>query len=545
MKISFVSIETAIQAIGFRKMASLVRSIHPQTEVCYIPVPNQFSYTRVFQKSGEVDFSFSEGDINSIGEHLARTDMVCFSSMSMFAKLTKDVINKIRAINKATYIVWGGIHPIVHPEDAIQNADAICVGEGETAFKNFLSAFKKGTDYSKTGNFWFNVNGNIIRNNFLPLHSDDDMNKFPLPLYAEEELFFERGTGFVPLDISKYLSQNSLIYNSIWSIGCPYKCIYCSNSKFIENDSDYRKIRHTSVDYIIFEVKSVLKKHPHISVVVFHDDSFMAISVEILKEFSERWKSEIGLPFCVLGVIPSFVQRDKLSLLVSAGMNRMRMGIQSGSDRILKFYRRPNKPGLIHQAVTTINEFSDYMVPPGYDIIVDNPIETREEIIETLDLLYNLPRPYMLNIFTLRVIPNTELAQEFSKLGILHPGIESTDFTSITPTISNVMIYMLTVFKPPIGVYNFLLKYVRESSRQQPKYPLALHFFRLISLFKIVLSRMRFMEFPGLPGKINFLIWKLGITGYWQARHRKNISKTLTSAPGYKNITKLEERVGH
>lgn len=508
-------------------MASLARSIHPHVEVYYIVIPNPYFYTNIFQKSGEANFEFSGNDLKIIGNHLAKSDMVCFSSMTVFAKLTKKIISEIRYIRPETYIVWGGIHPIVHPEDAIQSADAICAGEGESAFKMFLSAFREGNDYTKTGNFWFNINGEVIRNSFLPLHSQEDMNKFPVPLYAEEEMIYKYSAGFVPLDESEYLSSNSLTYNTVWSIGCPYKCIYCSNSKFIENDKNYRKIRHPSVDYVISEIKNVLTKHPHISVIVFHDDSFMAIQIEILKEFAEKWRDKIGLPFCTLGVIPSFVQRDKMALLIWAGMNRMRMGVQSGSDRILKFYRRPNRPGLIQHAGSIIKEFSDYMVPPSYDILVDNPIETREDVINTLKLLYNMPRPFTLFIFTLRVIPNTELAHEFSKLGISHPGIDTSDYTSIRPTLANVMVHMLTVFRPPEKIFEFLLKHVKTCTEEQTKYPLTLHTFRLIMLFKVFLNRMRFMEFPGFSGKTNLILWKLGLMQYWQTKIRKKTSKNL------------------
>lgn len=527
MKISFVTIGNDIQANGLRKMASLARSIHSKVEVSYIAIPNPYFYVNIFQKSGEPDFSLSERDLQNLGKHFSKSNMVCFSTMSLFAKPAKQLIEKIRSLNPKTYIVWGGIHPIVHSEDAIQSSDAICVGEGERAFKNFLTAYKNGNDYTKTENFWFNLNGNIIKNDFIPLHTEEDLNRFPLPLYAEDEILFKPGCGFSPLDLNEYLKYNSLTYNTIWSIGCPYKCVYCSNSKFIENHSNYSKIRYPSVDYIISEVKSVLKKHPHISVIVFHDDSFMAIKIDTLKEFAEKWRNEIKLPFCVLGVIPSYVEKDKMALLIQAGMNRIRMGVQSGSDRILKFYRRPNKPGLLHHAASIINKFSDYMVPPAYDIIVDNPIETLEDIIETLELLYHLPRSYTLFIFKLRVIPNTRLAKAFEKLGISHPGIESSDLTSITPTLANVMVFMLAVFRPPRAVFEILLKRVKVGSEGQPKYPAVLHFFRLIMLFKVFVSRIRFMEFPGLPGKLSFFLWKVGITRFWLTRLHKKHSKVL------------------
>jgi hypothetical protein len=52
-------------------------------------------------------------------------------------------------------------------------------------------------------------------------------------------------------------------------------------------------------------------------------------------------------------------------------MNRLRMGIQSGSDKMLKFFKRPNKPGLIKNVAGVIGDYRGFMIPPAYDIIVD------------------------------------------------------------------------------------------------------------------------------------------------------------------------------
>src|SRR5258708_18267028 len=55
-------------------------------------------------------------------------------------------------------------------------------------------------------------------------------------------------------------------------------------------------------------------------------------------------------PFAVYGVIPNYVRQDKFELLSWAGMNRIRMGIQSGSKNMLDFYKRPTPPEKILKA---------------------------------------------------------------------------------------------------------------------------------------------------------------------------------------------------
>ncbi|MCZ6570033.1 MAG: hypothetical protein O7B23_07730, partial [Deltaproteobacteria bacterium] len=73
-----------------------------------------------------------------------------------------------------------------------------------------------------------------------------EMEDFPAPLYGENEWIYMKGRGFIPLGLRDYLRSNGLAYNTVWSIGCPFHCSYCGNTKFIANDPMYKKIRHPS-----------------------------------------------------------------------------------------------------------------------------------------------------------------------------------------------------------------------------------------------------------------------------------------------------------
>lgn len=519
MKISFVSVEDSITAIGFRKVAAVARAMHPDTEVCYVVPMGMRSFFKLLFRREKISAHLSDEDLKNIGNYLAKADMVCFSSLTPFAEVTKKIIEAIRIANDKTYIVWGGIHPILDSEDAIQCADAICTGEGETAFRDFLLKYEKGEDYTFTRNFWFRINDRIIRNGFLPLHKPEDMEKFPPPLYADHEFIYKKHEGFVPLGVSEYLSFNDLVYNTVWAIGCPNRCTYCSNSKFIENDKGYRKLRYPSVDYIIAEIKGVITKHPHISTIRFHDDCFMAIPVNVLKEFADQWKKEINIPFWVYGLIPIFVKRDKLQTLVRAGMNRVRMGIQSGSNRILAFYKRPNRPGLVAKGMAMIGEFSKYMIPPFYDIIVDNPIETREDILDTLNLLYDAPRPYCLVVYGLRVIPNTEMVNDFAKLNICAKDI-GEGYKAARHTLANAMVYMLSVLRPPKWLYLQMLKHLEpyeENPKSSPLFPIC----HILYKFRVVYDMLKSLDFSVFPGKTGWVLWKLGIIRLFQRKRMK------------------------
>ena len=44
MKIIFVSVESGITALGFRKVAAIARSLNSETDICFIPVDNLYSF---------------------------------------------------------------------------------------------------------------------------------------------------------------------------------------------------------------------------------------------------------------------------------------------------------------------------------------------------------------------------------------------------------------------------------------------------------------------------------------------------------------------
>ena len=278
------------------------------------------------------------------------------------------------------------------------------------------------------------------------------------------------------------------------------------------------------MDYIIAEIKNVITKHPHISTIRFHDDSFMAIPLKIMQEFAEKWRKEIGEPFWVYGLIPIFVKRDKMAILVSAGMNRVRMGIQSGSDRILEFYKRPNSPGLIASGMNIIGDFAKFMISPFYDIIVDNPIETRKDILETLNLMYNAPRPYCIFVYSLRIIPNTEMANDFERLGI-HAKKMEQGYKQTKPTIANAMIYMLSLLKPPKYLFSLMLKKVQPYEESPPR-SILFPIFRTLYKFKIVYDQIKSLDFSPFPGRTGWILWRLGIVGLIQ---RRRMNKALNA----------------
>lgn len=518
MKIHMVSFEDGITATGFRKMAAFMEQANPDTRLFYVGTNSYRSFWKSISRKIGTAVTFGPEQIEQIARGIAGAELIAVSCMTGYSETAKKVIARVRQLSPEAYIMWGGIHPIIYPENAIEaDVDAICTGEGELAFAEWLELYSRGADFTKIQNFWFKQkDGTIVRNGFRPLMSAAELETLPFQKYAGEEwLYSPDHNGFRRIVLSDYLQNNGLAYQAIWSIGCPLHCTFCGNTVFIKNDPKYKRIRHTSPEYIVGEVKQAMKVHPHINTVLFHDDSFMAIPLPELTEFAKRWREEIGLNFCVYGVIPSYVQQDKLEVLTWAGMNRVRMGVQSGSQRILDFYRRPTPIARVERAAEDLAKFSKYHINPAYDIICDNPIETRQDVIDTLELIYRLARPFTLNLFSLRVIPNTVLEAQMKEAGIDLEQINA-NYTSLRPTFSNVLLYVLLVWRIPRKWFDKLLPHVRAFSEPQKMYPILIVLARLPWLIKQGLRHLRFGEFSVITGYSGYILWKLGILGLWK-----------------------------
>jgi radical SAM superfamily enzyme YgiQ (UPF0313 family) len=506
-------------------MAALVRSIHPGLGVFFV-VP--FRATSISNRLKSKPYSYEDDpEIDAVAAHMAKWDMVCLSSMSTHAAYAQSLIRAIRKKNPGTFIVWGGIHATVSPEDAILHADAVCVGEGEKAFAEFLELFRAGRDYTGVRNFHFKINGRVIKNALLPLQTAEELGALPYPLLNEGEFLYKNKRGFTALRPLDYVRHEGLAYNTVWSIGCPNRCVYCGNSTFLKHHIDYGRLRFPSVDHMLGDVAHARRRYPHLSSVTFHDDMFMAIPLPTLEEFAEKWRDRIALPFAVHGLMSRYVDPRRMKTLISAGMFRVRMGIQSGSPRTLKFFRRQDSCESIEKAVGVIHRFSKFMMAPSYDLIVDNPMEGEEDIAATVRLLHRMPRPYILNAFPLMVIGGTKLAEIAQERNLDLPSIKQGHPSS---SYANALILSVCLLRIPRLAFEFLLKRMAWPGATASAYPMTGRLLRSCLAIKRSLAHLRFGHCSVIPSRIAWILWKIGFVG---SAHRTILHrcKSVVSEP--------------
>lgn len=345
-------------------------------------------------------------------------------------------------------IIWGGIHPTIRPEECLEYADMVCIGEGEETLVELVQRIREGRDYYNIDGIWFKDKGKIIKNKLRPLISNLD--SVPLPDWDYSHAYLQSNGLLRQMDeasLKAYMIYpTAYSYLTLSSRGCPFSCTYCCNSIIKKMWSEKKIVRVRSADNVIAELMMIKSKLPFIKCVIFDDDYFFYRSEKEIEDLAIKYKKYIGLSMAVYGIIPLNFNKKKFSLLVDVGMQYMRMGIQSGSERIRKLYNRHDSNQQIEDTVRGIAEFKDKMSKIIYDIILDNPWETEEETIKTLIQLCNFPVPYEICLYSLAFYPTTELYEKAKEEGLIQDDrkdVYCKDYSDVKKTYLNDLFFLL------------------------------------------------------------------------------------------------------
>lgn len=399
MKITLISTDNCIVAHGLRIISSCLKLKGNDVKLIFLPLSNENDNS-----------DYQPSLLSNIVELLADSDLIGISSMAASSHRAAQLAQYIKK-SLSVPLLWGGIHATLSPEECLQFADIVCIGEGEEALVELVEKFKNKNDYFHTRNFWFKMNGKLIKNELRPLK--ENLDEFPFPDYELKDHYILKGKNIIPAQ--EYLESNpAQIHHGYILVhttrGCPNSCAFCSNS-FL-NDLYKGKgniIRKRSLDKVIEELIQLRNLFPLASSVWISDDTFFSKNIEELESFSQKYNSKIGIPFQCFGN-PSNIREDKLKILLKGGLRQVIMGIQTGSESFNRdVYKRFTSNESVLKAAHVLNRYKDDMEYPIYQIIISNPYETSVNLIETIELLQILPKPYFLEIFNLIFFPGCEL----------------------------------------------------------------------------------------------------------------------------------------
>jgi len=327
---------------------------------------------------------------------------------SAYLKLATQLTNLIRG-KLGLPVIWGGVHVILCPEESIQIADMICMGEGEMTMVELARRMSKGESIDDTPNVWIRRGEEIIKNPTLDLIQDLD--KIPFRDFEAKDKFVIRGGRISRRDPM----FDDPIYLIMTSRGCPFHCAYCYNStlrKIFKGKGKYFRFR--SVDNVIEELKLAKKRKKNLKRIKFDDEVFNFYD-DWVDEFVEKYKKEIGLPFeCFTE--PKLVKYDYFAKLKDAGLQIVYMGIQNSFRITEELYDRHTPEEVIKNAADVLHKLG---LDARYQVILDDPMSNSQDKEALFKLLMDFERPFELYLFSLTVFPNTEVAHKLLDMGLI------------------------------------------------------------------------------------------------------------------------------
>lgn len=349
-----------------------------------------------------------------------KPDLVGITAMTTKFGSVLKTAEIVKRHNPQLLIVVGGPHATLLPDQTLksENIDMVVRGEGELTFVELVEVLvrSKGSGVGRNGpsaispqlsaikGISYKNNGRVVHN--PPREFIKDLDEIPFP--ARDLLMHPR--NYTSEDMGAIMTSR----------GCPFNCSYCCHPWG-------KRVRHRSVENVIREMKKV-KDTYGTTQFEYKDDTFTVNRRWVLelcdRLISEKVKVNWG---CTTRV--ELLNEELVEMMKKAGCNVVKLGIETGSERILKETKKGITFDHVKRAAKLLNRHGIFW--SGY-FMIGLPTETEEDIRKTYEFMKEL-NPYYAGLGIYNPFPKTELFDQAVNLGLLHPAVELDHFFNTNP----------------------------------------------------------------------------------------------------------------
>jgi anaerobic magnesium-protoporphyrin IX monomethyl ester cyclase len=313
-----------------------------------------------------------------------KPDMVAIEiPFSGWSKTSFEVVSIAKKINRGITVVLFGLHPSSRPEACLENADVnfVVIGEPENTVSELVEALEGGKhDFKGIAGLGFRENGKVVLNANRGIIENLDSLPFP-------------ARHLLPMDVyAQAVKQNPLrgeIHKPytivITSRGCPYNCVFCSNSIVWG-----KQWRPRSPKNVVDELQEIIKTFG-IEQVDFSDDN-MTLDRQRMVEICDLIVQRHLLFewFTPNGIRADSLDEALLRKMKAAGCKKIRIAPESGVQRIVNDVIKKNQDlKNVEQAVALCKKVG---INVGCFFVIGLIGETKADIEKTIEFAYKLKR---------------------------------------------------------------------------------------------------------------------------------------------------------
>jgi anaerobic magnesium-protoporphyrin IX monomethyl ester cyclase len=201
----------------------------------------------------------------------------------------------------------------------------------------------------------------------------EDPDDLPFPTYSREEL--QAYKSIYPVQVSRPVVWGFLTATR----GCPHGCVFCSE---VMRVSIGRRLRSRSPANVADEMAHLARLG--VNICSFQDDSFSANRKFVRSLCRELIARGSKMPW-MARVRVDELDYELLVLMKKAGCVMLGMGVESGSERVIRTMNKQQKNRSWRQlCLTTFNWTRKLGIGTNAYYVIGNPGETRAEIEETI-----------------------------------------------------------------------------------------------------------------------------------------------------------------
>ena len=336
-------------------------------------------------------------------------NLVGISCMTANAPRAYELCKEFKERDKT--VILGGVHPTILPDEALQHADCVVVGEAEGVWETLLTDFRN----------------NKLKNKYH--NPSPDLGKY------------------VPKDFKKIIKKRLFNLVPIMTTrGCPYNCDFCCVTNLFG-----KKMRHIPIENVVRDIKEAGAKN-----FMFLDDNIIGhpqyakALFKAIKPLNINWVGQASV---------SLLVRDGalMQLAAESGCKVLFFGIESVSEEQLKSMHKAIKE--IENLESALKKIKKMGILIHASMVFGFDNDTKEIFDETVQfLIKNKVSTVYFNVLT--PYPGTKVYEDLKK----ENRLTTTDWRYYD---HNTVVFKptnMTPYELQIGKVNARKKFYRISS---------------------------------------------------------------------------------